>query len=187
MRGTEERTRSRAGRFATLLYGAAIAPPLLVAWAVAKHGVNVPWWDDWQFLPLLVASLSGKPYAHLLWAQHNEHRPLLPNFVMLTLARWTHWNLWYGFAANWLCAIAVLGMLTLIIIRTVGALAPRAVPVLVLVASLFTFSLAAWINWVWGWQRDTPSSLTSGWSGPANERAASCERRKPPAAQPPRR
>jgi len=156
---TDQPGRSCATRFAALLYCAAGIPPLLVAWAVVQHGVNVPWWDDWQLIPLLAASARGEPYAHLLWAQHNEHRPLLPNLAMLALARWTHWNLWYGFAANWLCAVAAFGILTLMMVRTVGTVAPGMVPVLVVIGSLFTFSLASWINWVWSWQLEVFMSV----------------------------
>ena len=59
---------------------------------VLHFGVNVPWWDEWNFIPILHAMLTGHLTWNELWAQHNEDRILFPNLLELTLASVTHYN-----------------------------------------------------------------------------------------------
>ena len=50
-------------------------------WAFAR---DVPWWDDWDLVPVL----SGREpvSATWLWERHNEHRLPLPKLMHLALA-----------------------------------------------------------------------------------------------------
>ncbi|MBI4379655.1 MAG: hypothetical protein HY574_00450 [candidate division NC10 bacterium] len=133
------------------LVGAGI-PPLLIALTVVRYGVDVPFWDQWEFVKLLDNAATGQLGFTDFWEQHNEHRPVLPRAVMLALARATDWDIRYELAANVVGALGVLGMLALLIERTVRPVAPVMIPWLILAASLSTFSLTQWLNWLWGWQ-----------------------------------
>jgi hypothetical protein len=51
---------------------------------VAAFARDVPWWDDWNLVPVL----SGREPASAawLWERHNEHRIPIPELIHLTLA-----------------------------------------------------------------------------------------------------
>ena len=133
------------------LVGAGI-PPILIAATVLRYGLNVPYWDEWALVGLLDKAHAGQLTFSDFWNQHNEHRPVLPRAVMLALAKATGWDIRYELAANVVVALCVLGMLALLIGRTVRAVAPSLTPWLILAASLTTFSVTQWQNWLWGWQ-----------------------------------
>lgn len=72
-----------------------IAPPVIQFLYIRCFSVDVPWWDEWAFVDLLQSwsrQDMGRVIA-LLWAQHNEHRPLFPRLIMLVLAQLTGWNI----------------------------------------------------------------------------------------------
>lgn len=131
---------------------AACIPPFLIAVTVVRYGVNVPYWDQWELVKLLDKAATGQLGFTDFWEQHNEHRLVLPRAVMLALARATDWDIQYELAANVVVALGVFGMLALLIERTVRSVAPGLTPWLILAASLSTFSLTQWENWLWGWQ-----------------------------------
>lgn len=131
---------------------AAGIPPFLIAVTVVRYGVNVPFWDQWRFVKLLDNAATEQLGFTDFWEQHNEHRLVFPRVVMLALARATDWDIRYKLAANVVVALGVLGMLALLIERTVRPVAPSMIPWLILTASLMTFSLTQWENWLWGWQ-----------------------------------
>ena len=41
--------------------------------------VNIPFMDDWQFVPLLEKAKNGTLTFQELWAPHDEHRLFLPH------------------------------------------------------------------------------------------------------------
>ena len=131
---------------------AAIVPPLLVARAAARFVVNVPFWDEWEMIPLLESARRGQLSIDALWAQHNEHRIMLPRLVWLAIAEVFGWNEPAMVAFNIVTAFGTLIVLALLIRRTVGRVAPAAANWVLLVASFLTFSFAQWENWTWGWQ-----------------------------------
>jgi len=127
-------------------------PPLLIAVTVANYGLNFPIQDQWEFVKLLDKAATGQLGFKDFWEQHNEHRLILPRVVMLALARTTQWDIRYELAANVVVALCTLGMLSLLIERTVRSVAPWTTSWLILATSLLTFSLVQWENWLWGWQ-----------------------------------
>lgn len=131
---------------------AACVPPALVARQVARYGVDVPVWDQWQFAGLVVDAAERRLDASAIWAQHNEHRLVVPRLVMLALAAASRWNVRWELAANVVLAGCTLLLLVLLLRDTVGRRQPALVPWLVLAASCMTFSPAQWENWLWGWQ-----------------------------------
>lgn len=135
-----------------LLLVAALVPPVLVARDVARWSVDVPVWDQWQFADLYADVAEGRFDASALWAQHNEHRLVVPRIAMLALATASGWNVRWEIAANLVVAGLTLVLLGVLLRDTVGRRAPAAVPALLVVASCLTFSLSQWENWMWGWQ-----------------------------------
>ncbi|MBI1845590.1 MAG: hypothetical protein HYR86_01285, partial [Candidatus Rokubacteria bacterium] len=124
---------------------ASVVCPGLIAIAVARHAVNVPYWDEWHLTPEVEHVAQGRLSLAELWAQHNEHRPVLPKLVMLALARLSRWDTRWESAASVAVALALLVILAALIAATVPS--KRLVPWLVLVASALTFSKGQFENW----------------------------------------
>ena len=76
--------------------------------------VAVPIYDAWELVPLLQAREAGTLQVADIWAQHNEHRPVVPRLVMLAMAAATGWDVRWELAMNLLLGSAlalVLGQL----------------------------------------------------------------------------
>src|ERR1700740_3081887 len=54
---------------------------------VGKYGSNVPYWDEWNMVPVLVGDQPVD--AHWLWSEHNGHRIPLPRLLLLGLYKLT--------------------------------------------------------------------------------------------------
>ncbi|HEY5743590.1 MAG TPA: hypothetical protein VIS99_13730 [Terrimicrobiaceae bacterium] len=50
---------------------------------IRRTAVNVPFMDDWQFIPLLEKTSQGQLTFNDLWAPHDEHRLLVPRIVII--------------------------------------------------------------------------------------------------------
>jgi hypothetical protein len=50
---------------------------------IRRTAVNVPFMDDWQFIPLLEKAKNGTLTFQELWAPHDEHRLLLPRIMII--------------------------------------------------------------------------------------------------------
>jgi hypothetical protein len=130
----------------------AVLPPALIAWTVYHQAVAVPFWDDWELVDLLHrASLGTLRFADF-WTQHNEHRLVLPGLLMLGLARATAWDPRVTMAASVVISLVTLGVLGIIVDRSFRSSAPALRSWVILGASLMTFSMVAWQNWLWAWQ-----------------------------------
>ena len=58
-------------------------PPLLLLGLVLAWGVDVPFWDQWDFVPEVTSLFDGRPDVDRLWRGHLGHRMALPKAVML--------------------------------------------------------------------------------------------------------
>ena len=130
----------------------AVVPFAYLVWVVSRYAVAVPYWDQWDLVPLLDKMYRGELAFSDLWAQHNEHRPLIPQVIMLGLARLTGWNIRYELGVNVGLACGVFAILAWQIRatgRTLGVAGLRwAIPA----SSLIVFSISQYQNWLWGWQ-----------------------------------
>lgn len=125
-------------------------PFLLLVCLVAHYAVNVPFWDQWELVPLLEKMHNGTLGFADFFAQHNEHRLFFPRIAMIVLAWATHWNTHYELVFSLAVAATSFVFLYLIIMRTFKNkwLAAGAA----IATSLVFFSPMAWENWLWGWQ-----------------------------------
>lgn len=130
----------------------AAIPPVLLVWTVSENVVDVPFADEWALLPLIDAWRAGRLQIADLWAQHNEHRPVVARVVELALAQWTDWDARYAVAGNLILAVVSFALLASLIRRTFARTAPAVTPWLWLAASVLMFSPAHWENWGWGFQ-----------------------------------
>ena len=88
----------RSGFFTALI----ILNPIAVAVLVWRFHVDVPFWDQWDFVPDLDRLFSGQLDLSFLFRQHNEHRMFFPRLIMLALARVTHWSIGWELVVSYL-------------------------------------------------------------------------------------
>jgi hypothetical protein len=130
----------------------AVIPLACLIWFVNEYTVDVPFWDQWDFMPLLQKSYEGALTLGDMLAQHNEHRPFFPWLIMIPLARFSGWNISYELAVNILLGVCILFVIVYQLRKTDSSIDGQRgywpIPVL----SLIVFSLQQTENWLWGWQ-----------------------------------
>lgn len=116
---------------------------------VKRTAVDVPFWDEWEWTPLIVSLHRGTVTFHDLWQQHNEHRIFFPSLIAIGLDALGGWSQVRECMVS--VALAVLGQL--IILELLRATFPRAfVYPLLLIDSLLMFSPSQSDNWITGYQ-----------------------------------
>lgn len=122
---------------------AALVPICVLVGYVAIYGVNVPHWDQWEFVSALGRSFDGNFSFADVWDLHNEHRLVIPRLLMVGMAHVSGWNILWEM---WLDVLLAVGLFA-VVVRSLKLSRWS-----VALASLIVFSLAAWENWLWGWQ-----------------------------------
>jgi hypothetical protein len=121
---------------------------VLILW----FSVDVPFWDEWDFVPFLGQVYQGTWSIWDVWKSHNEHRIVFPELVLLTLAWVSHWNKLYELLANSLLAIGTFLVLLRYTIQNLHSVAVEKSWWLPCVISLLMFSLNQFENWFMGIQ-----------------------------------
>jgi hypothetical protein len=80
--------RPEIGRAMLALVG--LLPAMALLADIHRFAVNVPFMDDWQFVPLLERARNGTLTFRELWAPHDEHRLLLPRLIIIASMFATH-------------------------------------------------------------------------------------------------
>jgi hypothetical protein len=65
---------------------------------IAFYGLNIPWADEWSYIPIIIGNQPTT--VRWLWAQHNEHRMMLPKLIWVTLGKLTSWDMRAGMYLN---------------------------------------------------------------------------------------
>jgi hypothetical protein len=130
---------------------AAALPPCLAGLLILKCGVDFPFSDEWEIVPLLVKKAHGTLALSDLFAQVNEYRQFFPNLVFVYLAQLTRWDLRYEMLVSFLLACAVSCNVFLLGGKTVRA-GGAARAAAFLLSNAFVFSPAQYENWLMGQQ-----------------------------------
>ena len=141
------------GSHAVLIAGAlaCLAPLISLVRLLRSYAVNVPYSDQWELVPLIEEMLSGRLELHDLYAQHGEHRMVVPRLVMLAAARITRWDIRAELFIDLVLAIGIFCLLAMLMVRSLRGLGSwMVVPGAAL--SLMLFSPVQWEDWFWGWQ-----------------------------------
>jgi hypothetical protein len=83
-----------------------LVPALGLVVYICMFGVNVVFWDEWDFVPFLKAAMNGTLSYASLFAQHNEHRLFFPRIVMIALAQLTRYNTIAEMIFGWFMILA---------------------------------------------------------------------------------
>lgn len=129
-----------------------LAAALPVAYLVRRHGVNVPFSDQWDFVATLNRWHQGSFALGELFELHNEHRMFFPKLIMLPTAIVTGWDTRAEMAVSIGMAGATL-CVALLMLRPIMSGAGLMLRLwLPFFAAITIFSLRQWENWLWGWQ-----------------------------------
>jgi hypothetical protein len=69
-----------------------ILPVILDIFFIKLYGVNVPYMDQWVFVPLIDKFYNSNLDFNDFFAQHNEHRLPFARIIMLISMYFTHYN-----------------------------------------------------------------------------------------------
>jgi len=130
----------------------ALLPVLLLGIMLVLKSVNVPNSDEWELVPIFQHIHTGHIYWMDFWRQHNEHRIIIPNIVLVTTAYFTHWNLIVENFINIVIAIASFSVILKVLKITGIEFKQKSSLVLIFLVSLIWFSLVQSDNWLWGWE-----------------------------------
>jgi len=91
--GTPVRRLKGIWRFAVALsLGVAALIPIVQFAVIFPLTVNIPTWDQWDFIPVWRAHFSHVPVLPRLAEPYNGHIIFLPRFIFFALGLLTHWN-----------------------------------------------------------------------------------------------
>lgn len=131
-------------------------PAVVTAATILYFHLDVPYFDQWDLLPLLDAFYQHHLTLADLLVPHNGHVLLLPQLLMLLLAWLTHWNTLAEVIAGFFFATLNCVLLFKIATHIAGtSLAwEEKLPI-----ALLAFSLTQAQNWIWGWQLQVPMAM----------------------------
>jgi len=135
-----------------LLLGLTAAPFVLLATLVARYSVDLPCYDQWDFVPLLARWAHGQFPLSALWVHNAEHRLFFSRVILLWLARLTAWNTRVELALNLGVAVLTFGVLAHLLQRCAREAGLTGASWALPVFSLILFGTAQIQNWLWGWQ-----------------------------------
>jgi len=125
-------------------WGLIIFAALQALWLVRRYGVNVVYWDEWEWVRYLWTPLGPAQ----LWGQQNEHRIPVGAMVILGLHRLSGVDTRAGMYGSWVCIAIIVAILFIHFRRAhPGATALAFAPVAVLI-----FTLRQYENLLWGFQ-----------------------------------
>lgn len=106
----EERpTEQLPGWLRLLLIGIAVAAGVAIALFplhfIQKIGIDVPVWEQWEFLPILEKSYSGGPWLREVFQPFFGHMVAVPMLLFIGLSRLNGWNVMLEMYWGWLLVL----------------------------------------------------------------------------------
>jgi len=152
---------------------ALVAPGAVLAGAIARHGVDVPYWDEWDLAPVAERALSGQLRLPEVVSWHNDHRFIVQRLGVAVQALAWRWDARTGMWASFALAALAAALLTRTVQKTVPGERWQQIGLAAIIAA-FLFSPAQWDNWLMGIQFAffvplfaVSGGLALGWSRPA--------------------
>ena len=93
------------------LVAAIILAPLFALLLVNKFGVNVPYWDQWEYIPFFEQYTRGSLLFSTLFTQHVEYRQFFPNLVFVFLGALSNWNTVWEMYLSWCLQLGCLALI----------------------------------------------------------------------------
>jgi hypothetical protein len=130
-----------------LLEFCAFAFPCLIALlTVLVFGVNVPYWDQWEYVSFFADLNRGELTFAKLFKQHLEYRQFFPNLIFVALGKISNWNTVWEMIFSWLIQLLTTFGLIFLAFKTVKLSAAN---LLLLCCLIFhPFQLENWMSGV---------------------------------------
>jgi hypothetical protein len=125
-------------------------PGYLLAMRTAECAVNVPFMDDWQFIPLMGKAVDGTLTFGDLFAPHDEHRLLLPRIIILLSVLFSH----KPYEIQCMISVVVVAIASIALLRIVTKSLGFSIQGAVVwgLCNLAIFSPIQYHNWLWPMQ-----------------------------------
>jgi len=131
---------------------ACLLPIAAVAIGIRLLGVNIPYVDQFRFVPLLARRQADVLSLADLFAQNNENRPFFPRLIWLGLAGLSHYDIRLELWANLIVAVGTFAFFALHATRTWRQLGISVPSMLLPLISFLVFNLNQWESWLQGFQ-----------------------------------
>jgi hypothetical protein len=139
---------NEAPRFFLLV---AIVPACFICWMIFKYSVDLPFSDQWEYVPLFVKHAHGELAFSDLFAQLYEYRQFFPNLIFVHVGAITRWDVRYEMFISFLLACVISYNIYLLGKKTVqGADRPRWLAFIL--SNFIIFSPVQYENWLMGQQ-----------------------------------
>ncbi len=119
---------------------------------VWTHSVDVPYWDQWDYVHLFVKLDKGTLRFADLFAQIEEYRQFFPNLLFVALGWLTSWNVRYEMLISFLLACLVSFNVYRLSKATINDSNAALCLLLFLAANSLIFSPVQYLNWLNGIQ-----------------------------------
>jgi len=129
----------------------ATIPGGLLLILILKYGVDIPYWDEWQYVSFFEKFSQGTLTLSDLFAQQNEYRQFFPNLIFVGLGWLTKWNKTYELLVSFALACLVSFNIYRLGRLTIGGSPARRIMIYFL-ANLLIFSPVQYVNWLLGMQ-----------------------------------
>ena len=129
-----------------------LIPFTIIGLYIFLFGLNIPFLDQWDVVPLLIKKQQGILSLADLFAQHNEHRPFFPRLIWITLSEFTNYNV---NAELWVNLLIAAGTFVFVADRSIKMWARLEIsppPFLIPLMSLLVFNLGQRESWLQGFQ-----------------------------------
>ncbi len=136
------------GKASLILLG--LLPALFLLADIRAFAVNVPFMDDWQFVPLLEKASNGTLTFQDLWAPHDEHRLLLPRIIIIASMFATGGDYRVQSYITFTVVAIISGCLLWLMVRVNGS--RMSVLWAWVLANIALFSPIQFHNWLWPMQ-----------------------------------
>jgi hypothetical protein len=134
-----------------IVFWLTLLPPCLLALLIFRYSVDLPQWDQWDYVIFFEKFSRGALTFGDLFTQINEYRQFFPNLVFVMLGWLTRWDVRYEMFLTFLTACLISFNVYRLAERTIsGDRIPRLF--LFLIANLVVFSPAQYENWLQGQQ-----------------------------------
>ncbi len=135
---------------ALLIFAVPVLMLCLILWGIWTRTPQVPFWDEWQNVDMVVHFKQGTLQFADFWAFHNEHRIIIPRMLELGLIDLSHWNEQVMMTFDLGLAVLEAGLLLAAVRRGLNSITWMVA--LVAPVSLIVFSLGQYENWLWAFQ-----------------------------------
>lgn len=128
-----------------------IVPACLLLALILKYRVDVPYWDEWQYVSFFVKFSRGTLTLGDLFVQQNEYRQFFPNLIFVGLGWLTKWDKTYELLVGFALACLVSFNIYRLESMNIGVSRARRMTLFFL-SNLLIFPPLQYENWLLGMQ-----------------------------------